>query len=179
MPKFPTGPAGWRQLGLLALLALILLLLIGRGCSIEPSTAQTTEDGEQSRWVWQPEAALTVMADLFRVGPVEGKPNWHAATRRVVDGDPARGRLLAMQYGCGACHRAPDIGMARGRVGPDLTGFAGRGYIAGILTNRPGALVSWLRNPPAHAPQTAMPDMGIGARDARDLAAWLYTLDGA
>jgi cytochrome c2 len=175
MASGPTGPAGWRQLGLLALLALLAVLLIGRGCV--PDRAEAQEAGEG--WVWQPEAAVTWFADLFRFGPVEGKPNWRASTRRVLDGDPARGRVLAMQYGCGACHRAPDIGMARGRVGPDLTGFAGRGYIAGILSNRPGELVAWLRNPPAHAPQTAMPDMGIGARDARDLAAWLYTLDGA
>lgn len=176
MPALPTGPAGWRQLGLLTLLALVAVLLVSRSCAPEPVPGGARETGPNTM-VWQPETTLTWIADLFRTGPVEGAPNWEAATRRVVGGDPGRGRILAQTYGCGACHRASGIGMARGGVGPDLHGFATRGYIAGILSNTPGALVSWLRDPPAHAPRTAMPDMGISHSDARDLAAWLYTLE--
>jgi cytochrome c2 len=176
----PTGPAGWRQLGLLALLALIAVLLGLRGCGPEPSGAAPMTDAEpELTEFWQPEKWSRDVAALFDVGPVDGHPDWAAAQHRTLGGDPARGRELAEYYGCGACHRAPGAGLLRGTVGPDLAGFADRAYIAGVLTNRPGALVDWLINPPRFAPDTAMPDMGVTAVDARDLAAWLYTLRGA
>jgi hypothetical protein len=34
----------------------------------------------------------------------------------------------------------------------------------------------WLRNPRAVDPLTAMPDMDIPEKDARDIAGYLYTL---
>ncbi len=34
----------------------------------------------------------------------------------------------------------------------------------------------WLRDPAAFKPGTAMPDLGLGAQEARDIAAFLYTL---
>jgi cytochrome c1 len=33
----------------------------------------------------------------------------------------------------------------------------------------------WIRDPQHVAPGTAMPDLDVGARDARDIAAFLYT----
>jgi cytochrome c2 len=65
---------------------------------------------------------------------------------------------------------------ARGRVGPSLAGFAGRGYIAGVLPNTPDNLVWWLRDPPEVVPRTAMPDLGLGQAEARHVAAFLATL---
>jgi hypothetical protein len=37
-------------------------------------------------------------------------------------------------------------------------------------------MIEWLRNPPAIDAKTAMPNMHISERDARDIAAYLYTL---
>jgi cytochrome c len=37
-------------------------------------------------------------------------------------------------------------------------------------------MMAWLIDPPAHAPRTAMPKLGVTAKDARDLTAYLYTL---
>lgn len=34
----------------------------------------------------------------------------------------------------------------------------------------------WLMNPPAVDDKTAMPNLHIGAKEARDMAAYLYTL---
>ena len=70
----------------------------------------------------------------------------------------------------------PGIRGSRGIVGPPLGGFARRAFIAGQMPNRPDELVRWLRNPPMIAPQTAMPDMGITEQDAKDIAAYLYSL---
>ncbi|OAN79582.1 cytochrome C [Jannaschia sp. EhC01] len=96
----------------------------------------------------------------------------------MLFGDANRGAELIDLYGCGACHVVPGVSGARGTVGPSLEGFANRAYVAGILPNRPGDLIRWLIDPPAFAPQTAMPDMDIPEEAARDMAAYLYELRG-
>jgi cytochrome c2 len=102
--------------------------------------------------------------------------DWAGAAFQVGDGDPVQGARLIARYGCGACHSIPGVPRAHGSVGPDLAGFRRQAYIAGVLPNRPGALVDWLQSPPRHAPQTAMPDMGITEAEAEHMAAYLYTL---
>lgn len=94
----------------------------------------------------------------------------------VAGGEPGRGRALVGGYGCGGCHIVPGVPGAVGRVGPSLANFAGRAYLAGSLPNAPDTLVRWLRDPQALRPGTAMPDLAVSERDARDLAAYLYTL---
>jgi cytochrome c len=91
-------------------------------------------------------------------------------------GDPARGRIAIGRYGCVACHVIPGIPNPRSEVGPPLAHIARRSYIAGVLPNTPADMVRWLRNPPAVDQRTAMPDMGVSAEDAQDIAAYLYTL---
>jgi len=59
-----------------------------------------------------------------------------------------------------------------------LHGFAEQMYIGGQLPNTPGNLVSWLQDPQRHAPGTAMPALGLDLRDARDIAAYLYSYSG-
>ena len=95
---------------------------------------------------------------------------------RVPDGDPVRGQSLVTAYGCNACHTIPGIPGAHGIVGPPLDRFGRRTLIAGSFPNDPANLVRWLRNPPALAAETAMPDMGVSVADATDIAAYLYTL---
>lgn len=92
----------------------------------------------------------------------------------IASGLPEVGRQLIVGYGCGACHRIPQVSGARGVVGPDLKGFAARSYIAGVLPNTPDNLVRWLQDPPSVNPGTAMPDMGITRQASRHIAAWLY-----
>jgi cytochrome c1 len=61
-------------------------------------------------------------------------------------------------------------------VGPPLTSWSRRTFIAGEVPNTPDNLVRWLRNPRAIEPGTAMPALGLDDRQARDVAAYLYTL---
>jgi cytochrome c1 len=70
----------------------------------------------------------------------------------------------------------PGVPAARGLVGPPLTAWASRAFIAGQLPNRPEHLVRWIQNPQAVEPRTAMPDLGVSLADAQDIAAYLYTL---
>lgn len=95
---------------------------------------------------------------------------------RVVGGDPDRGRTLIVEYGCNSCHVVPEIRGPRAHVGPPLTDFGHRKYIAGHLPNQPDNLVSWLRHPTAIDPRTAMPDVGLSDEEARHIAAFLYGL---
>jgi cytochrome c len=95
---------------------------------------------------------------------------------RVAMGDPSSGRLAISQFGCGACHTIPGVRGAEGMVGPPLIAWSRRTYIAGQVPNTPANLVLWLRNPQAVEDGTAMPVLGLDERQARDVAAYLYSL---
>lgn len=91
-------------------------------------------------------------------------------------GDARRGTDLVRQYRCGACHEIPGITGADGNVGPSLHRIGTRTYIAGYIQNSPDNMADWIENPQRALPGNAMPTMGIPQKDARDIAAFLYTL---
>ena len=97
----------------------------------------------------------------------------HAAAE--VQGDPARGESMFIQYGCGSCHALKNVRNATGMVGPPLDGIALRVIIGGHLSNTPTNMQRWIRDPQHYAPGTAMPDLNVGEQDARDITAFLYT----
>lgn len=88
-----------------------------------------------------------------------------------------RGEELITTYGCGTCHTIPGIRGADALVGPPLTHFSERTYIAGSLTNTPENLAHWIANPQEVEPNTAMPDLGVPLDQAEDIAAYLHSLD--
>jgi cytochrome c len=92
-----------------------------------------------------------------------------------LGGDAIRGKGLAVQHGCAACHAIPRM-PTRGRVGPPLSDIGERSYLAGKLPNTPENIVRWIRFPQQIDPDTMMPDMRISEVDGRDLAAFLYAL---
>lgn len=95
---------------------------------------------------------------------------------QVAGGDPERGRAAIARYACASCHAIPGVPGPQGTVGPPLADFALRGYVAGVVPNWPGYLVRWIMDPPTISPQTAMPNVGVDEQEARDIAAYLYTL---
>ncbi|MBP2310606.1 c-type cytochrome [Azospirillum melinis] len=105
----------------------------------------------------------------------EGNKAYRRAAE-ITGGDPHAGEEAVLRYGCGSCHTIPGIIRARGLVGPPLSGFGSRIYIAGVLANNPDNLVRWIQDPPSVSPRTAMPKLGVTDGDARDIAAYLYTL---
>lgn len=94
----------------------------------------------------------------------------------VPGGDPARGKVAIETFGCGSCHTIPGVGTATGTVGPPLFFWSKRTYIAGEVPNTPDFLVRWIEVPQAIEPGTAMPNLGVPEGQARDIAAYLYTL---
>lgn len=116
-----------------------------------------------------------VTAASMAAGCQRGRPE--ARHVQVVGGDPERGRVVIERVGCGACHTIPGIDGARGAVGPPLIFWSRRSFIAGALPNSPPNLVRWIRDADSVEPGTAMPDLNLDERQARDVAAYLYTLE--
>lgn len=95
---------------------------------------------------------------------------------QISGGDHGRGREYLERYGCGSCHVVPGLATASGKVGPPLDRVARRGYLGGVLPNTPDNMIAWIRFPQKFAPKSAMPDLGVSEAEARDMAAYLYTL---
>ena len=93
----------------------------------------------------------------------------------ITGGDSQRGEAMFIQYGCGSCHALKHVRGATGMVGPPLDNIALRVIIGGHLSNTPDNMDKWIRDPQQVAPGTAMPDLNVGASDARDITAFLYT----
>ena len=87
-----------------------------------------------------------------------------------------RGRTAIEIYGCGKCHTIPGIRGANGVVGPPLESVARRTYIGGNFPNTPDTLAHWIMAPQTMKPKTAMPSLGLSEPQARDVAAYLETL---
>jgi cytochrome c len=120
---------------------------------------------------------VLILAGVTSLLGCAAMPEPAAAQQQVIPGgDAQRGREAIRDYGCDSCHTIPGIRTANATVGPPLTGWAARHYISGKLANTPDNLIRWIQFPQAIEPGTAMPNMGVTEQDARDIAAYLYTL---
>lgn len=115
-----------------------------------------------------------VLAGLLMRGCEETAPVQQAGESI---GDVENGIALITSNGCGSCHVIPGIENARGLVGPPLNHMSRRAIIAGLLQNTPTNMVTWLRAPQSIVPGNAMPDLGLTEKQARDITAYLYTLE--
>ena len=113
---------------------------------------------------------LVLLATLAACGQAR------AAGPENFNGDPKHGADLVRSYGCGGCHDIPGVENANGNVGPPLHRIGTRTYIAGLLHNSPENMAFWIEDPQRVLPGNAMPRMGIKPNEARDIAAFLYTL---
>jgi cytochrome c len=127
---------------------------------------------------------LLVLLAAATLGVGAGAIAWTADRRdavrtaeRLTGGDVQRGKETLHVFGCTACHSIPGVRLARGKVGPKLEGLRERVYIAGVLPNTAENMIWWIQHPQEVDPKTAMPETGIGPADARDVAAYLYSID--
>jgi cytochrome c2 len=94
----------------------------------------------------------------------------------VPGGNPARGVAAIERFGCGSCHIIPGVRGADGKVGPPLIHWSERSFVGGEVPNNAQNLIRWIMDPPTIEPGTAMPRLGVSASEARDIAAYLFTL---
>jgi cytochrome c len=99
------------------------------------------------------------------------------AVKTETFGNAERGREALERFECGACHRIPGVRGPQGRVGPSLEHFGLRAYVAGRFENSPEVAARWILDPPAMKPATAMPNLGLTEAQARDIAAYLHSLE--
>ncbi len=131
--------------------------------------------GENGKSVWtlRGGAVVSALAALTVAACADKGPS----PRGLAGADAERGRMIAEQVACAACHQIPGIKWPQGRMGGTLEGFGARTHIAGRFPNQPDILVRWLRDAPALSPDTGMPPTGLSEAEARDVAAYLYSLD--
>ncbi|TIT22832.1 MAG: cytochrome c [Mesorhizobium sp.] len=95
----------------------------------------------------------------------------------ATGGVGARAIPIMMANGCAGCHTITGVPGAKGLVGPRLdASLATRVYVGGVLRNRPENLIRWIRAAREISPHTAMPSTRISEQEARDVAAYLYSL---
>lgn len=120
-------------------------------------------------------AALCAAASLAVLSRQE-QGRTRTAAEQLTGGKVDAGAQAIRRYGCGGCHRIGGIDGADGQVGPSLNSIAVRTEVAGRLSNQPGNLIRWIRHPQQIDPNNGMPDLSVSEIDARDMAAYLYTL---
>jgi cytochrome c2 len=94
-------------------------------------------------------------------------------------GNASRGRELIVKNGCYDCHVIPGIDQKPGPGAPlSLDGVAVRRRIAaGAIENTRENLEAFIQHPRVLSPAATMPGIGEAPADARDIAAYLMTLD--
>ena len=105
------------------------------------------------------------------------RPRAEAPAGGAPGGDARAGKRAMDQYACATCHVIPGITGAVKHVGPPLEGMASRSFIAGVLENTTENMVRWIMWPQRVSPITAMPDLKVTEQDARDMTAYLATLE--
>jgi cytochrome c len=103
------------------------------------------------------------------------RENWDRDVDPIAAARSGHGKELVVHYGCTSCHALP-VAAPKGMVGPPLTHIGSQSYIAGTFPNHEIWMTLWIENPQNLKPGTAMPNLNIGERDARDIATYLATL---
>ncbi len=116
-------------------------------------------------------AAVASMAAQYRQTQISTR----LFAEPLAHGNASAGETAIKRYRCGACHLVSGVSDARGSVGPPLDKIAFRQSIDGRFKNDPDTLVRWIREPKAMDPAAAMPNEGVTEKEARNIAAYLYT----
>ncbi|GGO26527.1 c-type cytochrome [Deinococcus humi] len=180
-------------------------ITIVKAAPASPRAAEASEDSDladsepgkahlrgRQNWIWAGSGLLAVALGVILLSaaynriPVTPDPRGQTQLGIAADGpstltalagaDPSRAPALFHSYGCVSCHVIPGVSGASGRVGPNLAHLYDHALIAGVLPNTPENLLIWIRVPQNVDPRTGMPNLGVTAQDARDLAAYLQTL---
>ncbi len=98
------------------------------------------------------------------------------ATAPPAVGLAAEGESLVTVGACAACHTVRGTAAA-GLIGPDLTHFASRSQIGGLVPNTPENLALWLEDPQALKPGAKMPNLGLSDEEIDAIVTYLTTLE--
>lgn len=119
-----------------------------------------------------PTAAATSVATA---SPSAATPTGVSATGTPV-GAPVAGQEAMVRFNCGSCHTIPGVQGANGTSAPSLAGYGSRSQILGRVPNTPENTARFIQDPTAVVPSTTMPNLGVPAPAAQNMAAYLETL---
>jgi len=123
------------------------------------------------------QAGLILCCALLLMAAACKKDVRQAASEMTGGGDPDAGKATLARRNCNACHKIPGVESSRATGGPSLEHWTQHQLIAKRYPNTPENLMHWIQDPRAMVDTTYMPSMGVQEKEARDIAAYLYTLE--
>jgi cytochrome c1 len=134
-------------------------------------------ESKTRRWIYTGVAVvLLLVASVALVLAAGFRQESERRASRLTGGSAEHGKAAIAKYGCGGCHIIPGITGDKSYVGPNLESFPRRTYIGGVAINQPETLVRWIVNPKSIDAKTAMPNLGVTEKEARDIATYLYSI---
>jgi cytochrome c len=97
--------------------------------------------------------------------------------KRMTGGDPEAGKQAIVMHDCSSCHVIPGIEGDVDVQGPSLSRWSTRSSIVNEWPNSPVNLEKWLRSSEELRPGTTMKLMNMNVKEARDIAAYLFSLN--
>jgi len=181
------------RLPIFGFLALLSILVSLAGCAPVPTVATPTPSvatpfpssptpfASPTALPVTPTSAVTAAAGTPTAATqaptaVSGAAGTPTQAHVVPNGNPAAGQAAIVSYGCGSCHTIPGVPGANGTAAPSLAGWDNQQTILGQVPNTPDNLTRFIENPQAVVPGATMPNLNVTATDARNIAAYLYTL---
>jgi len=122
-------------------------------------------------------ASHALMDFKVEVLPQDEFDAW-AKKMKTVQSQPASASATAQgqeifKKSCLGCHA---VGGEGGKLGPNLTNFADRMRVAGILENNPENLTKWLKDPQQVKPGNNMPNLNLSDDQVKALVEYMSTL---
>ena len=100
-----------------------------------------------------------------------------AQGQKMTGGDPEAGKQAIVIHDCHSCHVIPGIEGEEHVQGPTLAHWATRSTVAKQWPNTPENLENWIRHSEQLRPGTTMKMLSVSEKDARDIAAYLDSLN--
>jgi cytochrome c oxidase subunit 2 len=123
-------------------------------------------------------ASHALMGMRVIVEPPDRFEQWLAAQRAPAaepTGDAAEGKTIFAGRACVGCHTVR--GVSTGALGPDLTHFGSRAWMAGgVLPINVDTVAAWVKDPARYKPAVKMPALGLTDAEARAVATYLVGL---
>jgi len=105
---------------------------------------------------------------------------WAAGMKGVQSAEPVAATAASAAQGqeifnksCLGCHAIAGKG---GKMGPNLTNFADRERVAGILAHTPESVAEWLKDPQKVKPGNNMPNLNLDDAQVKALVDYMSTL---
>lgn len=128
-----------------------------------------------SSHAYMPMRVVAVPPEEFEAWAQEQVAKTQVTTTSIANTQVQQGEQIFVQKGCVGCHAVGGLG-TNAKAGPNLSNFASRQQIAGIMPNTSNNLRSWITNP-AQKPGAKMPAIPMTPKELDALVTYLESLE--